>query len=279
MLKRVYNRLLKAYRRSTGAQRCAPDFLICGAQKSGTTSLFRYIEQHPGIQMSFDQEVGYFDLKYDMGENWYKAQFPLVRKKGKLVVGENTPNYMFYPHSAERIKRTNDKAKIIFLLRDPVIRAYSQFWHEVRLGHESLPLADAMLQEDDRVKGELAELESAVKDHSHALFHWAYKLRGEYATQIKRFLQVFPKDQILVMDHAQLNRNPQHELSKLCTFLDLGAYKFDVKARHNVNPSYDVKEDEIYDHLLSHFQSPNQELYDLIGERFDWTGTPNDTFK
>jgi len=98
-------------RRLTFGKRLKPSFVIVGAQKAGTTSLYRYLIQHPNIKSSLLKEIHYFDLNYNKSLSWYHLFFPLKTKKNNIT-GEASPYYMFHPFAIERIAKVNPDIKI-----------------------------------------------------------------------------------------------------------------------------------------------------------------------
>src|SRR5215210_1748036 len=149
-----------------------PNFLVIGAGKSGTTSLYHYLRQHPDVYMSpvkeplfFAAEGGRIRFPGPDGRMISRAANPgaVTRMKdyralfagvsGKKAVGEASPQYLYTPEAPLRIKHYVPEAKLIAVLRNPVERAYSAFLHRTRLGRE--PLADfseALRQEDSRMR-------------------------------------------------------------------------------------------------------------------------------
>ena len=115
-----------------------PGFLIIGAQKSGTTTLFAMLGTHPQLTRPTDKEVHYFSLHYERGEAWYRRHF-----KGEIAF-EASPYYIFHPAAPERIRATIPNAKLIAILRDPVQRSISHYFHSVLKGHETLPMLEAL---------------------------------------------------------------------------------------------------------------------------------------
>ncbi|HEX9782521.1 MAG TPA: hypothetical protein VGA56_07280, partial [Opitutaceae bacterium] len=103
-----------------------PDFIILGAQKAGTTSLYAYLLEHPQVLPARKKEVHYFDLRYERGERWYRSHFPSQRAMqargrslgNRVITGEATPYYLFYPRAPERVASVVPNAKFIVLLRD-----------------------------------------------------------------------------------------------------------------------------------------------------------------
>jgi|SRR5690242_3518862 len=120
-----------------------PHFLIIGAQRCGTTSLFEYLARHPDVAPPSAKELHFFDSEYHKGDAWYRERFPSLRNG--FITGEATPYYIFHPHTPTRVRDWNSKVKLIVLLRNPVDRAYSHYHHEVRLGTESLDFETALV--------------------------------------------------------------------------------------------------------------------------------------
>lgn len=166
------------YRRASSRYRKLPDFLIIGAQKSGTSSLFHYLGQHPALRPAFRKEVHYFDGGLKNGESWYRSHFCLDSPGGHQAVKafEASPLYLFHPLAARRIHDRIPGMKLVVVLRNPVERAISQYFHSRRHGRESLPLMEALQQEDER-------LAAAIRNENYedeSFIHHSYKRRGLY---------------------------------------------------------------------------------------------------
>ncbi len=149
-------------RNITSRLRVVPDFPIVGAMKSGTSSLYLYTTQHPHVLPALKVEVHYFDINFNRGNKWYRSHFPTIFykfisrliKRHKMITGEASPYYLFFPHSAQRIYTTFPNLKIIIILRNPVDRAYSHYFHSTRGGFESLSFEEAVKKESERLIGE-----------------------------------------------------------------------------------------------------------------------------
>ena len=141
-----------------------PTFLIVGAQKSGTTSLVHYLAAHPQVYARID-EVHFFDRNYERGLDWYSSQF-----EDAVVVGESSPEYMFRPEVPPRVAADLPGVKLVAILRDPVDRAYSHYWHNRTRGHEPLSFEAALDAEADREPD-----------------RYGYVARGRYHEQLERF--------------------------------------------------------------------------------------------
>lgn len=244
-----------------------PDFLLIGEMKSGTSSLFAYLKRHPHVRPPTRKEIHYFSVGHHLGPHWYRAHFPLDRGRG-WVTGEACPDYLFSPMAAERIRSELPDARLIVLLREPVERTLSHYFHEIRWGREYLPVMQALQVEDQR----LAEADPAIPAGLETYLHASYKRRSCYAEPLERYLDRFPRQQILVLGSNDLFRNPGAVLNRTLSFLNLAPIDaadggFDVK---NPGTNRENVPDEVYDYLRRHFEAPNRRLEALLGEPLDW---------
>jgi hypothetical protein len=195
-----------------------PDFLGLGAQKGGTTTLQRLLEQHPGAYLPPAKELHYFSLHYAAGEAWYRQQFAAA--SAAQCCGEITPYYLFHPAALVRIQGLLPQARLIVLLRDPVQRALSQYFHSRRLGLEPLELEPALAAEAERLAGAEATLAAADGRHRSHQEH-SYVARSRYEQQLQRLEGLFPADQLLVLRSEDLFEQPQQVWDQLLAFLQL----------------------------------------------------------
>jgi len=212
-----------------------PNFIIVGAAKSGTTSVDRYLRQHPDVYMCPQKEPYFFsfinkniDFKgpYDDAMKniivtdfeKYKSFFDNVTHQ--KAIGECSNSYLFFPHTAAEIKKYIPDCKIIIILRDPVERAFSHYAQHVMLGHEHLSFEEAIEREEERKKAGWR-------------WHYQYLAQSKYYEQVKRYYELFPKENILVLLFDDLKNDPKNFLIKLLKFID-------------VNPSVDGIEFKIY---------------------------------
>jgi hypothetical protein len=183
------------WRRVSAGRRADPDFVILGAQRAGTTSLYHWLSAQPGAQAAFTKEVHYFDVNYSRGARWYRAHFKL--ESDPSVCGEASPYLLFHPLAPRRLADDlPPTCKFIVLLRDPVERALSHYRHQVWLGFERLPLADAIRAEPDRLAGELERVLRGEVSPVHR--RCSYVSRGEYADQLERWFEAVGRDRLLV---------------------------------------------------------------------------------
>ncbi|MDM8522378.1 sulfotransferase [Desulfococcaceae bacterium HSG8] len=235
-----------------------PDFVIIGAQKSGTTSLYSYLIQHPCVRPGYKKEVHFFDNPdhFRKGAGWYRAHFPSdlprrIRSEAAAITGEATPSYLCHPDVPARMYQVIPHAKFIVLLRNPVYRAYSHYNHRVKHGTETLPF------------------EAALKKNSEKFS--SYLARGIYADQLERWMRIFPREQFLILGSEDFFRNPEDALLRVVSFLDLPHWNPDPKIfrRYNVNRYSDMDE-KVKKYLTDYFAPHNERLYRYLGADFGW---------
>ena len=216
------------YRSLTARFRCLSNTLIIGAQRSGTSSLFHYLKQHPQISTSNIKEVHYYDEQYEKGQLWYQRHFPYRINRSKIVL-EATPYYLFHPSSAERILHSAPHAKLIVILRDPVQRAYSHYQMVRKMGIESEPTFERALEkEKGRLNGEKEKITGNV--HYKSLPHkmMSYLERGKYADQLASYINLFGRDNIHIIISESFYQNPQLILDTLLEFLQIDPFTFEL---------------------------------------------------
>jgi hypothetical protein len=271
------NQPVTRFRLMTGPLRVLPDYIIIGAQKCGTSSLYRYLNEHPSIAPAAGKEVHYFDWHYSRGPSWYRAHFPTAltremfraRTGRRLVTGEASPYYLFHPHAPARVKALLPSVKLIALLRDPVERALSAYHHQVRAGTESLSFADAMDQEPARLAAEIERLEADQTYKSAAHRRFSYLSRGIYVDQLAAWLRVFPREQLLIIRSEDFFEQPAATVGQVLEFLGLPPADSSGFRRFNVG-EYDGMDPAVKARLTKYFAPHNQRLYDLLGRDLGW---------
>ncbi|WP_300527862.1 sulfotransferase domain-containing protein [Maricaulis sp.] len=191
------------------------DFVIAGAQKCGTTALWRFLSQHPSIEFGSQKEMHIFD---NDRINWSKdidnailLNYP--EKTPGMIWGDATPIYTYWPGSLQRMHAYNKAMKLIVLLRDPVERAYSHWKMERARGCE--PFAFEQAIRGGRARIDALGAEAGV----HRVF--SYVERGFYAAQLKRVYDIFPSYQVLVLRQCDLKHCHQETLNRVCDFLEV----------------------------------------------------------
>jgi hypothetical protein len=269
-VERTLRRVRRLCRTSTSFARRGPDFVIVGAQRGGTTSLYSYLLEHPLVAGPGEKEVHYFDLNFARGRRWYLAHFPTAAHARGLTLGEATPYYLFHPLVPARLARELPQARLIALLRDPVDRALSHYHHEVRLGDETLPLEEALDREPERLRGEAERMASDSGYLSVAHQHFSYVARGLYAEQLERWWQHVPRERVLVVRSEDLFANPGAVYEEVVEFLGLPAHRPSSFPRCNAG-TYDAADERIRSRLAALFAPHNERLEQLLGRSFGWT--------
>lgn len=206
-----------------------PNFFIIGAPKTGTTSLYHYLNQHPQIYMSANKEPHFFSYQGDRQPSWgmtdieeYKSLFEGV--SDETAVGEASTWYLYSPTAAQEIKKCVPNAKLIAILRHPIERAYSSFTFRVQMGWENLDtLEQAILAESERIKQNLP-------------WDFHYLNAGLYYEQIERYFNVFGKENIKIFLYEELKSNRNLVCKKMLEFLEVDqSFSFDFSVNHNVS--------------------------------------------
>ena len=273
-----YARLIYTfYCNFAGSFHVLPDFLIIGAARSGTTSLYQYLVKHPNIEPCAVKQLHFFDQYFQRGINWYRMNFPsnwqkfiFQRiKKSKFITGEATPYYLQNPHAPKRVYDLNSNMKLIVLLRNPVDRAFSHYNRRLKNGTEKLSFEEATDQEKNRIEGEMEKMEQNEDYFSYTYHQLSYISAGLYVLHLKRWLQCFPIEQILILENDEFLCNTQTIYNQTLEFLDLPKWnlsnyeKFEKSKPFQMDPKTRKK-------LLEYCKPFNEELYSLIGRRFEW---------
>jgi hypothetical protein len=260
-----------------------PTYIIAGAMRSGTTALNSYLREHPDVAVSSTKEVHFFDSFYDRGVEWYREQFP--HSESARAVGEATPNYMFSTTALDRIKETLPDVKLVVMLRNPIDRAYSHYWHDKARG---------------KTEGDFGENVKREMDGDQGL---NYIARGRYRAQIEHILERFPPTALHVEVFEDMVDRPDDLYASVCRFIgvdhsfrpeSLGApvnnfVEFrslalrhasqklpgrlrDVIGRLNTKrkESYPPMPARLRNRLADEFAIANQGLEELIGRSLSW---------
>jgi hypothetical protein len=238
-------------------------FVVVGVQKGGTTALFDYLMDEPGLALSREKEAHFFD---DETQDWgrpdyaaYHALFPAFDGRPR---GEATPIYIYWPNALERLRAYNPEARLILLLRDPVQRAWSHWRMEYARGVETEPFGWCIR------KGRQRLFEAEPWGHHR---EFSYVERGFYGEQVERLLGLYPREQLLVLTSDSLKRAPGEALGKVRAFLgqapggDPGGREVHVGAKIQF-PSELTAEDVAW--LQELYRDDQRRLEALTGVRF-----------
>lgn len=281
-VKDVANATTRQYAVSTSRWRPWPDFLLVGTKRGGTTSLFNYLLQHPGVLGMFPQARGlkspaYFFERYALGDRWYRSHFHtetyrrgVARQLGyRPSSGESSPYYLYDPRIAERVGTTMPGVKVIALLRHPVKRAFSQYQDNAKNGVDPLSFEDALAAESSRVDGEVARMLAEPNYYSYAHDFFSYRDRGVYLPQVERWYDALPAEQLLVLPSEAFYADEQAVFDKVCAFLGLPGYELPAKKRLNHVPAPRI-EDATWEALSEFYAPHNAALAERLGPDFRW---------
>lgn len=219
-----------------------PNFLVIGAAKTGTSSLYNYLKQHPQIYMSPAKEPKYFafnegekvcfngpgDMAANLGVTTdidsYRKLFEGVTDE--IAIGECSPSYLYCQGTPKRIKNVLADVKVIAILRNPVERAYSNFLHLFSSGREPLnSFEQALKAEQERIK-------------SNWEYFWHYKNQGFYYKKLKHYFDIFDREQIKVYLYEDYQSEPIMLLKDIFAFLDVDSnFMPNLSKRYHVNKS------------------------------------------
>ena len=198
-----------------------PHFLGIGTQKGGTSSLYWLLRKHSEIFLPDQKELQYFTLNFEKTVDWYSDFFNKAHP-GQLRA-EITPYYLFHPAVPQRIYKVNPAMRMIVLLRDPVERALSQYFHAKRLGFEDLSIDEAFAVEPSRLKNSLEVVTEPGGVHFSHQKH-SYVSRSCYDQQIKRYFDFFSPSQLLILRSEDLFNEPDLAMRKIEGFLNLSPF-------------------------------------------------------
>lgn len=251
-------------RRLTNRWRMLPRFVIIGAPRSGTTSLYRAMCEHPGIAPSFRKEVHYFDGRTDRGPGWYRASFPIARSS--LITGEATPNYFAHPTAPTSVATMLPDVRLIALLRDPIERAHSSWRLKVFQGHERRTFSEA-IHEEGALPLSAAARRDATSDGIRSSNGFAYLEKSRYAEHLERWLTEFPTEQLLVLKAEDLFSAPDRHLDEIFDFVGIERSDVPQLPHHHAAPPADIAASD-REWLESYFAPYNRKLADITGVTF-----------
>jgi len=268
----LYYKIIKRnYFYFTASNRALPDIIINGTVRSGTTSLFHYIGQHPSIINAFQDEIGFFDSNYHLGFKWYRSFFPTITKLNKLknesgfsLTCEDTPFYFWKISAIKRIKKYLPNCNFITILRNPIDRAYSNFHLAVRTGNETNSFENVIKNEINILKNSknLSNSELIIKGKS-------YLGKSLYAFQLKNWFDEFNSSQMYVLSSEELYLEPKKSLNKIFDFLEIPQYEIKNLKKYKFE-KYSSMKTETRKLLDDFFKPHNEELFKILGKRFDW---------
>lgn len=271
--------MVRRYGTQTAAQRPLPDYLIIGAKKGGTSSLTNWLIQHPdNVRMfpSFQplKSAHFFDINFHEGVDWYRGHFPSEHVRSRHpggVVGEASPYYMFHPAAAERAREVVPDAKVIAVLRDPVSRAYSNYWDRVAAGSERLLTFEDAIEAEG---GRLASVDQQRLRHDPTYYsfehdQFSYLARGRYIEHLGAWLEAYPADQVLVLCAEEMYADPVAAFASVQRFLGLRVCP-DIDLKTYNERSKPPMDPFTRDALADYYRPFNEALYERLGRDLGW---------
>lgn len=253
-----------------------PDFLIIGAQKCGTTSLYAYLMQHPGILQPKTKEIHYFERtkNYSRGDAWYRRHFPSesLRKSWKIklgyspITGEATP-CMEHPNVPKLVHELLPNVKLIVLLRNPVDRAFSQYHHNRKVpGREPLTFEEAIAESAKTLSHEEPKDERRLGQPKRR----NYLIRGLYAEHLEYWFKYYPEESLHIVNSEEFFADPGSEVKRVLRFLEMPDFNIDCSVPRHVG-DYDTQMSQKMRECLEDFYRPhNRKLYELTQKNFGW---------
>jgi Sulfotransferase domain len=267
----------RIYRYLSASHRRLPSFIIAGAQKAGTTSLWAYLSEHPSIEPPMTKEIHFFDVNFNYGIDWYRMHYPLIgapeSNAGSCTpshTGESSPYYTFHPLAAERMAATLPQVKVILLLRNPIDRAYSHYQHTCRRRQESLSFEAAIEAEAGRIAGEQEKMASIPGYQSLAHRRYSYMARGLYLEQVLRWQRHFSPERLLILESNEFFRGTAAVFARVLQFLELPSWQPQKFGNRYPGKYQEKMSPDVRRRLVAYFAPHNEQLYAHLGTRFDW---------
>lgn len=259
--------------RITKDLRQLPGGIIIGTQKGGSSSMFRYLVQHPQYFGAINKEVHFFDYRYDKGLPWYQAMFPFRKMLPEgAVTGEATPFYMYHPLVPPRVAESLPDARFIVLLRNPIDRALSHYYHNVRRGREKRPIEQAFAEEEAMIADEKRRLADGEIFKPYNYRHFSYTERGLYAEQLERWFACYPRDSFFVRTSENFFAGGNDFMRDVFLFLGIDPnFKIPDLTPGNVG-MVRGKDPEMSEKLTRFFRPHNKRLEELLGLSYGWSG-------
>ncbi|MEH2059258.1 MAG: sulfotransferase domain-containing protein [Nostoc sp.] len=250
-----------------------PDFIICGLPRCGTTSIYGYLTSHPQVLTAVEKEINFFSHFFDRGLDYYYAHFPAIQDNNYLT-GEATPSYLCRANP-QQIFQLFPNIKLIFLLRNPVDRAISSFYLFNRLGigqnslEQTFKFSIERLEERPDFDSLSVQNKKFSKDSLLEEISLIHTIPSVYIYFIKKWMNVFPKEQLLILKSEDFYSNPSSTMKQVHRFLNLPDYQ--LTEYRNYNPgSYHSVPDALRYQLAEFFQPYNRELEHYLGRKFNW---------
>ncbi len=244
-----------------------PNFLIIGAAKSGTSSLYEYLSKHPQIVPSLHKEINFFHQKFHLGLPWYYAHFANLSQSANLLTGEASADYLYHPIACQRIYNFLPKVKLITILRNPIDRGISHYYMAKKNGEEKRDLA-TVIQAEIAV---LRNLPQGFNSIANQLKTGSYYFQsGLYIYFLAPWLAKFGQDRLLILDYEDLKNYPADTMGKIYQFFDISDHPLAEYKKYFAGEYQSKITDQQRANLLELFQVHNNLLEERLGKKFNW---------
>lgn len=269
---------------ATADLRSAPDLVIVGVKRGGTTSLFRQLERHPSMvplvpsarRLPLRENmkgVHWLDSDMDRSLRWYRSHFATsatkrwrVRHTGAAFTAEASPYYFFHPLAAQRAAALLPATRFVVVLRDPVERTISHWAEQTRNGAEMLSLRDALDAEDGRVGDDAGRLVAGTIGASHAHEQQTYAAQSMYARSLERWIDAVGSNRLQVVFSEDYYSDPNSVIDAILQAADLPAMpRGNDSERRNAAPRPAHTDERIEAELIERFRPDVRELTDRFG--------------
>lgn len=269
-------KIFSPFRFATNSMRSLPNFIIIGASRSGTTSLYYNLNQHPNIYPGAGKASSFFDKNFNKGLNYYRSHFPIQPKKivsseGKnlFVTGEATTSYLLNPLVPERIFKTIPDVKLIAILRNPIDRAFSHFNYHLTRGESKFSTFEEAIEFEEKLLMTGSFKENIFNNNDLDYRFYSYLSEGNYFERLQEFLKFFPLKQIHVINTDNFSENADKIFKEIFEFLNLP--KFEIPNNQKLNAvKYEKLNSKTREHLMSYFKPSNEKLSKLLKQNFEW---------
>lgn len=229
-----------------------PDYLIIGSMKSGTTILNEFICKHPRVVKAVKKEIHYYTLHPDKGKDWYLSHFP---SNSDLLVGEASPTYfdIAYTQTIPRlIHADNPNVKLILMIRNPVERAVSHYYHFRNINKIQSVIDTGVNDFFDRPYEEMLKQTTGLGFYVHQVINFSF-----YYKKFMTYKAIFPDNQILVLRNCELRDKPYETMNKVYDFLELEMFSCEdfLKVKYSSGKTSNDLSDSVKAHLDNLFHN------------------------
>jgi hypothetical protein len=286
----------------TGPLHAKPSFLVIGAARAGTGTLFWMLRRHPNVIAAVGYEVHYFDgPRRRLGQGWYRSLFPTrwrlaaAERNGTrpAISGEKSPFYLASTAAPRRVHAVVPDARLVCLLRDPAARAVSHWGLRSWKGVETRTFAEAVedelgpgwmndpaavgerLRDDDEADANVSGTGGVRvgRKRSSARAPERYVARGVYVDQLRRWHAVFPREQLLVLESEAFFADPPKVFDDVCDHLGIPRVSPNPPKHRHGNQRPREAEPEVVEALRKLYRAPNRRLADYLGREFSWAAS------